>query len=68
MPALPAFPQDCGDSVFDHRGCGLRVRVHVGQECMTNEELIRRARAVINPRKIAHGLDVGDVGCALLTG
>jgi cytidine deaminase len=34
---------------------------------MTNEELIQKAQAVINPRKIAHGLDVGDVGCALLT-
>lgn len=35
---------------------------------MTNEELIQRARAVVNPREIAHGLTVGDVGCALLTG
>jgi cytidine deaminase len=34
---------------------------------MTNEELIQRAQEVINPRKIAHGLEVGDVGCALLT-
>ena len=34
---------------------------------MTNEELICAAQAVINPRKIKHGLDVGDVGCALLT-
>jgi cytidine deaminase len=34
---------------------------------MTNEELIERARAVVNPRKIAHGFTVGDVGCALLT-
>lgn len=34
---------------------------------MTNEELIEKAQAVINPRKITHGLDVGDVGCALLT-
>ncbi len=34
---------------------------------MTNEELIRKAQAVVNPRKIAHGLSVGDVGCALLT-
>lgn len=34
---------------------------------MTNEELIRRARAVVSPRKIAHGFTVGDVGCALLT-
>ncbi|MCA1603422.1 MAG: cytidine deaminase [Acidobacteria bacterium] len=35
---------------------------------MTNEELIRRALAVVNPREITHGLTVGDVGCALLTG
>ncbi|HLL72019.1 MAG TPA: hypothetical protein VK363_11330 [Pyrinomonadaceae bacterium] len=35
---------------------------------MTDEELILKAQAVVNPRKIAHGLSVGDVGCALLTG
>jgi cytidine deaminase len=34
---------------------------------MTNEELIQNARAVVRPRKIAHGFTVGDVGCALLT-
>ena len=34
---------------------------------MTNDELIQKAQAVINPRKIAHGFTVGDVGCALLT-
>ena len=34
---------------------------------MTNDELIQKAQAVVNPRKIAHGLTVGDVGCALLT-
>lgn len=34
---------------------------------MTNEELILKAQAVVNPRKIAHELSVGDVGCALLT-
>lgn len=34
---------------------------------MTNDELIRKAQAVVNHRKIAHGLSVGDVGCALLT-
>ena len=34
---------------------------------MTNEELIQQARAVVHPRKIAHGFTVGDVGCALLT-
>ena len=34
---------------------------------MTNEELIQKAQAVVNPRKIAHGFTVGDVGCALLT-
>ena len=35
---------------------------------MTNEELIQRARAVVNPRKVSHDFTVGDVGCALLTG
>lgn len=35
---------------------------------MTNDELIQKARAVVNPREIAHGCTVGDVGCALLTG
>lgn len=34
---------------------------------MTNEELIQQARSVVNPRKIAHGFTVGDVGCALVT-
>jgi cytidine deaminase len=34
---------------------------------MTNEELIQQARAVVNPRTIARGCSVGDVGCALLT-
>lgn len=34
---------------------------------MTNAELIQKALAVVNPRKIAHELIVGDVGCALLT-
>lgn len=34
---------------------------------MTNDELIQEARAVVNPREIAHGCTVGDVGCALLT-
>lgn len=34
---------------------------------MTNEELIRKAQAVVNPRTIAHGLTAGDVGCALIT-
>ncbi len=34
---------------------------------MTNDELIQKAQAVVNPRKIAHGCTVGDVGCALLT-
>ena len=34
---------------------------------MTNDELIQKARAVVNPREIAHGFVVGDVGCALLT-
>jgi cytidine deaminase len=34
---------------------------------MTNDELIQKARSVVNPRKIAHGFTVGDVGCALIT-
>jgi cytidine deaminase len=34
---------------------------------MTNDELIRQAQAVIQPRKIAGGFTIGDVGCALLT-
>jgi cytidine deaminase len=34
---------------------------------ITNEELIRKARSVIKPRKIRHGFVVGDVGCALVT-
>ena len=34
---------------------------------MTNAELIERAVSVVNPRKIAHGFTVGDVGAALLT-
>jgi len=34
---------------------------------VTNEELIQKAQAVVNPRQIAHGFTVGDVGCALLT-
>ncbi len=34
---------------------------------MTNQELIQQARAVVNSRKIAHGVTVGDVGCALIT-
>ena len=34
---------------------------------MTDEELIQKARSVVNPRQIEHGCTVGDVGCALLT-
>jgi cytidine deaminase len=34
---------------------------------MSNEELIQKAQAIVNPRQIKHGLTVGDVGCALLT-
>ena len=29
---------------------------------MTNDELIQKAQAVVNPRQIAHGFTVGDVG------
>jgi cytidine deaminase len=34
---------------------------------VTNEELIRKARSVVKPRKIQHGFMVGDVGSALVT-
>lgn len=34
---------------------------------MTNDELIQKAQSVVNPRQIAHGFTVGDVGCALVT-
>jgi cytidine deaminase len=34
---------------------------------ITNEVLIQKAQAVVNPKKIAHGFTVGDVGCALVT-
>jgi cytidine deaminase len=34
---------------------------------MSNEELIRKAKSVLRPRKIKHGFTVGDVGCALVT-
>ena len=34
---------------------------------ITNEELIKKAKSLIKPRKIKHGYKVGDVGCALIT-
>jgi cytidine deaminase len=34
---------------------------------ISDEELIEKAKSVINPRKIKHGFTVGDVGCALVT-
>jgi cytidine deaminase len=34
---------------------------------ISNEELIEKAKSVINPRRIKHGYTVGDVGCALMT-
>jgi cytidine deaminase len=34
---------------------------------ISNEELIKKAKSVIEPRKIKHGFSVGDVGCALVT-
>jgi cytidine deaminase len=34
---------------------------------MTNDELIAKARSVVNPRTIGDGCKAGDVGCALLT-
>lgn len=40
---------------------------HLLDPSMTDEELIQKACAVVNPRKIANDCTVGDVGCALLT-
>jgi cytidine deaminase len=34
---------------------------------VSNEELIEKARSVLNPRKIKHGFSIADVGCALVT-
>jgi cytidine deaminase len=34
---------------------------------ISNKELVERAKSVLKPRKIIHGLSVGDVGCALVT-
>ncbi len=34
---------------------------------ISNEELIKKAKSVVKPRKIKHGFTVGDVGCALVT-
>lgn len=34
---------------------------------ITNEEIIEKAKSVLNPRKIKHGFTVADVGCALVT-
>ena len=34
---------------------------------ISNEELIKKAKSVLKPRKIKHGFTVGDVGCALIT-
>ncbi len=34
---------------------------------MENEELIRKARSVVNVRKITHGFTIGDVGAALVS-
>ena len=39
--------------------------IHMAQ--MSDEELIGKAKSVLNPRKIKHGFSVGDVGCALIT-
>ncbi len=36
-------------------------------DSITDEELIRRAKSVVRPRKIRHGFYVGEVGCALVT-
>lgn len=34
---------------------------------ISDEELIEKAKSVLNPRVIRHGVSVGDVGCALVT-
>jgi cytidine deaminase len=34
---------------------------------ISNEELIEKAKSVVRPRKIKHGFEIGNVGCALLT-
>jgi cytidine deaminase len=34
---------------------------------ISNQELIEKAKSVINPRRIKHGCKVGNVGCALIT-
>ncbi len=34
---------------------------------VSNEELIKKAKSALKPRKIKHGFTVGDVGCALVT-
>jgi len=34
---------------------------------VTNEEIIGKAKSVLNPRKIKHGFTVASVGCALVT-
>ena len=34
---------------------------------LSNEELIKKAKSVVRPRKIKHEFTVGDVGCALVT-
>lgn len=34
---------------------------------ISDDELIRKARSLLKPKKIEHGFTVGDVGCALVT-
>ncbi len=34
---------------------------------INDEELIKKAQSVLKPRRIRHGLSVGDVGCALVS-
>ena len=34
---------------------------------LSNDQLIQKAKSIINPRKIKHGCTVGGVGCALVT-
>ena len=34
---------------------------------ITNEELIKKAKSLVKPKKIKHGFTCADVGCALVT-
>lgn len=34
---------------------------------ISNDELIKKAKSIVKPKKIKHGLSVSDCGCALIT-